>query len=102
MSDVDDLPARLAKCIAVESVSGCWLWQGRPDGGGFGQTRWGREQGRSPHVQVHRLVFHRLVDQSLPVAPGRTRTHDIEQTCREKLCCNPSHLQAVPTRKRDK
>lgn len=61
----------------------CWPWRGRPKPEGYGQLRYcGRTQ------NAHRVAY-RLHHGSIP--EGLT----IDHLCRNRLCCNPAHLEAV-------
>ena len=64
--------------------NGCWLWDGRPNHQGYG--RFGQRL-------VHRLVWEQLRG---PLPAGVILHHN---SCRNKLCCNPEHLE--PTTRSD-
>lgn len=64
--------------------SGCWVWSKRTVVNGYG--RMGDGQGRT--VMAHRLAYEYWVGE-IPL--GLT----IDHVCRNKLCCNPAHLEAV-------
>lgn len=72
----------------VEKTDYCWNWTGRTSGKNhrYGQISLGGRQ-----TMVHRIVFEELVR---PLEAGETLDH----TCRNKLCCNPTHLEAIPLR----
>lgn len=61
----------------------CWEWQGRASSTGYGRIG---EHGRL--VYAHRLSFE--MDRG-PIPSGQV----IDHKCRNRLCVNPSHLQAV-------
>ncbi len=63
--------------------SECWLWTGRVGTNGYGQTRV-RNVGRAPHQVAYALSGTR-------VTLGMTLDH----LCRNRLCCNPAHLEVV-------
>lgn len=67
----------------------CWIWTGSVGGRnrGYGYTRYGPDQG-SRKVPAHRLAYELFVG---PIPDG----YDIDHLCRETLCVNPSHLEAV-------
>lgn len=72
----------------VKHPGGCWEWTGTAPNG-YGQIRLGGlEDGKA---RVHRLVYEMLVG---PIPDGLT----IDHLCRNKLCCNPAHLEAVTIR----
>ncbi len=82
------LPQRIESKISPEPNSGCWLWTGglRDKKEGYGGLGWGGKSWRS-----HRLVYTLLVG---PI-PAEL---DIDHKCRNRLCCNPEHLEAVTRR----
>ena len=76
--------------------SGCWEWQGTKSishsgkGSAYGVVI---REGVKPEkrVLVHRLVYSMLVG---PIPEGLT----IDHLCRNTLCVNPVHLEAVTSR----
>jgi len=63
--------------------SNCWHWVGAQNGDGYGCFQgWNK---------AHRLSYTWLV---APIPPGL----QIDHICRNKLCCNPAHLEAVTTK----
>jgi hypothetical protein len=77
------LPERLENLIIPEPNSGCWIWLGglRSKKDGYGGVDWNGETWRT-----HRLVYCLLrnyVDSNL----------DIDHLCRNRICCNPDHLE---------
>ena len=62
--------------------TGCWEWTGAL-ANGYGQIK--VLQRRHP---VHRLVYEHHVG---PIAAGM----EIDHLCKNKVCCNPAHLEAV-------
>ena len=69
-----------------KSVSGCWLWQGFLNHGGYGQF-WTGERFIGPHrfAYMHEVGQY---DQSL----------DLDHLCRVRHCVNPQHLEPVTRR----
>lgn len=72
-------------------ANGCWNWKlfkaraGHKRGGYYGRTsRQGDQQPVGAHVLAYE-VFHG------PVPTGL----EVDHTCRNTLCCNPDHLEAV-------
>lgn len=71
--------------------TGCWEWQlqtakpGHGRGGLYGRARC-PEEGRS--IGAHVLAYKNLVG---PIPDG----YEVDHTCRNTLCCNPDHLEAV-------
>lgn len=73
----------VAKVDTSAGPDGCWPWTGSLNRKGYG-----RAQSRGVHRQAHRAVYERLVG---PVDPALHLDH----LCRNKVCCNPAHLEAV-------
>jgi hypothetical protein len=65
---------------AAPVVWGCWIWTGSVHQTGYGTTSYGQ--------YVHRVAY-RMVKGSIP--PGL----HIDHLCRNRLCINPDHLEAV-------
>lgn len=76
--------------MVASAESGCWLWAGRADNGGYGRTVT-NEVG----TLVHRLFYAVLVGD---IEPGM----HIDHLCRNRLCCNPDHLEQVTQRENDR
>lgn len=76
------LPDRITTRIAPQE-DGCWIWKGRINYAGYGQTYW---EGRAWYI--HRAVW---VDVNGPVPDGL----DLDHLCRVRSCCNPAHLEPV-------
>lgn len=76
------LPENIEKRIIPEPNSGCWLWIGgiRDKKENYGGCAWEGKTWRS-----HRLVY------SLLCAPVSDEL-DIDHLCRNRICCNPDHL----------
>lgn len=71
----------------IEKTSYCWIWQGRVGGTGkYPQISLGGRQ-----TMVHRIIFEELIR---PLIAGET----IDHLCRNRLCVNPKHLEAIPLR----
>jgi len=80
------LADRVMEKIRAEE-SGCWRWLGSLTKAGYGRVNLGtRETGIG---LVHRVVYelHRG-----PIPVGL----EIDHLCRNRWCCRPEHLQAVP------
>lgn len=69
--------------IAIDAVTGCWLWTGSRDLNGYGQMN---RRGRL--FRVHRFVFEGLHG----VLPFGI---ELDHLCRSRACCNPEHLEPV-------
>ena len=66
-------------------IGDCWEWQGSTAGG------YGRISVNNRVEQTHRVVHESLVG-SIP--EGKQLDH----LCRNRVCCNPDHLQIVTQR----
>ena len=75
----------MARIIPV-TESGCWLWEGSFDSGGYGEV-----QHHGKRFKVHRYIYLTLVG---PIPDGKQLDH----LCRVRSCCNPAHLEAVTAR----
>jgi hypothetical protein len=64
----------------------CWAWEGTVDGGGYGHIT---DQGKT--MKVHRIVFE-WIKGKIP------NGLEIDHLCRNPVCCNPEHLEAVTSR----
>jgi hypothetical protein len=73
----------LAKTVRAEN--GCLLWTGAISTSGYGRVN-RREPGS---WFVHRIVHEHLHG---PLAPG----FQVDHLCRNRLCVEPTHLEAVP------
>ena len=71
-------------------VSGCWLWTGSYNSHGYGQMMIGsRLDGSRKLAVTHRLAYQAI--------KGDIPSHlEIDHLCRNRKCCNPEHLEAVP------
>jgi hypothetical protein len=67
----------------IDEETGCWVWLGCTAGSGYAQFKYRRKR-----VSIHRLSYelHRG-----PIPKGLT----IDHLCRNTLCINPDHLEAV-------
>lgn len=68
--------------------SGCWLWTGRIDQGGYGQST---RQAFGGEGKAHRRVWE-VFNGPMPV--GLVSDH----LCRNRWCVNPAHIEAVTPR----
>lgn len=77
---IDDLLERIQNKISVAN-SGCWLWQGQLDRGGYGVLT----DGARKNVKAHRKVYECLCG---PIPTPLQLRH----SCHVRNCVNPDHL----------
>lgn len=63
----------------VDEETGCWIWQGYVMAHGYGSTAGGTS---------HRAYYEHYVG---PIPEGMW----IDHLCRNRVCCNPEHLEPV-------
>lgn len=68
----------------IDRSSECWNWLGKPDRSGY--ARFGSR--RFSEVLAHRIAYRHLVGE---IPAGL----ELDHTCRNKRCVNPSHLEPV-------
>lgn len=68
------------------SQNGCWEWQGCKNHKGYGYIRINGRKGKN--VSTHRTVYEYYFGK-IPI--GLYTDH----LCRNRPCCNPTHLEAV-------
>lgn len=69
----------------VRSPSGCWEWRGDHDSSGYGRTYY-----RGTQTATHRIMAAWVFG---PIPTGFEK--NIDHLCRNRICCNPSHLELV-------
>lgn len=69
--------------IEYEPTTGCWLWTGALDPGGYSVLQFRRET-----KSGHRVGYQQLVG---PIPDGLHLDHK----CRTRCCVNPAHLEPV-------
>lgn len=72
----------------------CWLWTGPTSGKGRGGG-YGRAKLDGGTVAVHRVMF--IIEYG-PIPPRK----QIDHKCRNRLCCNPDHLEMVTHKQNQK
>lgn len=82
------LPETVEKFIIPEPNSGCWLWLGAARSK---RSRYGSHHHNGKQYLTHRLVYELLVG---PI-PAELQ---IDHLCRNRICCNPDHLEPVTIR----
>lgn len=86
MSPVTPAYTRLLRHIESDEATGCWNWQGKANNSGYGQIGSGGRNGRD--VLTHRVAYEHVHG---PIPLGL----EVDHKCRNRLCCNPDHLEAV-------
>lgn len=79
------LPESIEKRIIPEPMSGCWIWLGglRDKKDGYGAASF---EGKL--YRTHRLIYTLL--------RGRVpKKLTVDHLCRNRICCNPDHLEVV-------
>ena len=73
------------KNIRINFQTGCWEWIGKLNRNGYGRMNW-----RYP--VAHRMIYNFFLgfkEKELP------KTMVLDHLCRNRHCCNPSHLEPV-------
>lgn len=71
--------------VVVDPNTTCLVWTGSIGTGGYGRHRWAN----SPKFrQSHRIAYELTVG---PIPVGLMLDH----LCRNRICCNPAHLEPV-------
>ncbi len=83
-STPEEYERRLWSRIAAGDLRECWPWLGYVNANGYpGRITWGQID-EAPYRRAYRLV-HGDIPQGF----------QLDHLCRNKVCCNPLHLQAV-------
>src|SRR5262245_53039429 len=86
---ITDVQQYIRDRVAIDETTGCWIWQRGLFTNGYGQASFTRRPGRSK--RAHRVSYEAFVG---PVPDDLV----IDHLCRNKLCCNPEHLEPVTSR----
>lgn len=78
---------RFMSFVAQEPNTGCWLWAGSGDKGGYGGFRRSSDNG-GKWERAHRVSYRLFVG---PIPEGKILDH----LCRVRCCVNPNHLEPV-------
>ncbi len=73
--------------IVVNPETACWVWEGAPTKDGYGQAA-NRKKWEGKRKYAHRVSYECFVG---PIPEGL----EIDHLCRNRRCCNPSHLEPV-------
>ena len=85
----EDANKVLSRC--VEDENGCLLWTGAKTSHGYGNIRL-HTNGKTRYLVAHRVVFIFYSTDTIPAYA------EIDHLCRNRLCCNKDHLEAVTTK----
>jgi hypothetical protein len=77
-----------ADILARTEIATCWTWQGAKTPAGYGLIG-RRVDGKQTMRYVHRVMYEATKG---PIPTGLS----IDHLCRNTLCVNPDHLEAVP------
>lgn len=78
-----ELPYLIWVLIEPEPQSGCWIWMGSRNKGGYGKIYY-----KHHYWMAHRLVYTLVTENH----PGDL---DLDHLCRVRACVNPKHLEPV-------
>jgi hypothetical protein len=86
----DWLPQRLHARLVIDAATGCHVWSGGLTRGGYAQIAIPLSvAGKIVKARIHRLAWMERV--GTPIPYGLT----VDHVCRNRLCANPDHLEAV-------
>lgn len=86
-----DMEERLVANSAVDHTTGCWIWLGHIDGGGYGRLSVRVKGKRSPESHfAHRVSVQVLKGEAIPEG------YHVDHICETRCCINPNHLQVIP------
>ena len=74
----------------TSQLNGCWIWNGKPTNAGYGLGTY-LVNGKWIRIGAHRLSYETFVGK---VPKGLVLDH----LCRNRMCVNPTHLEAVSQR----
>lgn len=89
-----DLFDRVVARCELNPERGCWTWLGGNSGNGRGGG-YGRISVDGQMMAVHRVMFMIMHG---PIHANR----QVDHKCRNRLCCNPDHLEAVTHKENQK
>lgn len=83
---------RIFSKVVVDATTGCWLWTGSLNGGGYSSMTF-----QTKRVATHRLLYAWLVE-PLPKGVGKNIPQLDHFACSTKRCINPTHVKLVTAR----
>ena len=75
--------------VSPEPTSGCWLWTGAVNPGGYGKVGYLRKDRSSAMFVAHRVSYEHFVG---PIPEGKQLDHYF---CNTPSCVNPKHVRPV-------
>jgi len=81
---------RLLMSISKNTGSGCWEWTGQISNSGYGRLKIKDEHGDLCMQSAQHISYEAFIG---PVEKGML----VMQTCGNRLCINPEHLEMVDT-----
>ena len=88
IAQCDYIPKPVTKFLAIDrDLDECWPWDGDRDSHGYGRIGY-RIGGKIFHTGAHRFIYAVC---NGPIPRGLV----IDHLCKNTLCCNRSHLEAV-------
>lgn len=82
---------RIYDRVDVRGSDECWPWKLSVSAEGYGFVGWKVTDGKSQKTTAHRVAW---------MAANGRQLHDltVDHLCRNPVCCNPAHLEAVSIR----
>jgi len=85
---VSRLRQRLLMSVSTADDGGCWEWTGQISNGGYGRIKIRDEHGDLCMRSAQHVSYEAFIG---PVEKGML----VMQTCGNRLCINPEHLEAI-------
>jgi len=70
--------------------TGCWIWKGQVSNSGYGRIMEVQDDRRTQMVSAQTASYHAFIG---AVPDG----HLVKQSCGNRLCINPDHLELLAT-----
>lgn len=81
---------RIFSKISIDPNTGCWIWDGSQDGGGYGLVWYHNRTER-----IHRVLYAWKYG-PIPRGAKPTKIAQLDHVvCNNTICCNPEHLELV-------
>lgn len=77
--------AKIMRHITI-TENGCWEWGGKTNRNGYG---WAQKGPGQPYRVLHRIMWEDAHNDAVPEGL------QLDHLCRNRLCCNPEHLEPV-------